>query len=63
MRYVQTTPTAISCQLNSYVPDSRFPTPDSRFPIPDSLFPTPLKRLYLDHDTFPISLLFPGQDD
>ncbi|WP_424099428.1 hypothetical protein [Moorena producens] len=41
----------------------RFPTPDSRFPTPYSLLPTPLKTLYLDHDSFPISLLFPGQDD
>ncbi|NEO78508.1 hypothetical protein [Moorena sp. SIO4G3] len=44
-------------------PDSRLPIPDSRFPIPYSLLPTPLKTLYLDHDSFPISLLFPGQDD
>ncbi|NEO49878.1 MAG: hypothetical protein F6K55_39620, partial [Moorea sp. SIO4A3] len=64
------TRTAVSRQLNAYIPDSRFPTPDSRLPTPDSRFPTPysllptpLKTLYLDHDSFPISLLFPGQDD
>ncbi|NEQ14278.1 hypothetical protein [Moorena sp. SIO2C4] len=59
-------------------PYSLLPTPYSLLPTPYSLLPTPysllpfytnpmftsqLTMLYLDHDSFPISLLFPEQYD